>query len=167
MFRHLLNFFLWTLPVSRFFIFRRRLWAIAGVDIGRDAKMCGHSWVYGRGHLAIGDRTWIGPGGLFYTHEHSVIRIGTDCDIAPQVMFVTGSHAIGNDMRRAGEGKSAPIIIGNGCWLGARVTVLGGVTIGSGAIVAAGALVTRDVPPHTLVGGVPARFIRSLKAEQP
>jgi maltose O-acetyltransferase len=165
MFRHLLNLFFGVLPVSRFFGLRRSLWSIAGIDIGRDAKMCGHSWVYGRGRLAIGDHTWIGPGGLFYTHQDSMIRIGANCDIAPQVIFVTGSHAMGDGLRRAGEGQSAPIIIEDGCWLGARVTVLGGVTVGSGAIVAAGAVVTRDVPPNTLVGGVPARFIRALKTQ--
>jgi maltose O-acetyltransferase len=165
MFRHLLNLFLGLLPVSRLFGLRRSLWSIAGVEIGRDAKMCGHTWVYGRGRLVIGDRTWIGPGGTFYTHRESAIRIGSDCDIAPQVIFVTGSHAMGDGLRRAGEGQSAPIIIEDGCWLGARVTVLGGVTVGSGAIVAAGAVVTRDVPPNTLVGGVPARFIRALKTQ--
>jgi len=165
MFRHLLNLFFGLLPVSRLFGFRRSLWLIAGVEIGRDAKMCGHSWVYGRGRLVIGDRTWIGPGGAFYTHRESAIRIGCDCDIAPQVIFVTGSHTMGSVHRRAGEGNSKPITIGNGCWLGARVTVLGGVTIGNGAIVAAGAVVTRDVPANTMVGGVPARIIRSMEAD--
>ena len=52
--------------------------------------------------------------------------------------------------------------IGDGCWLGARAVVLPGVRIGAGSIVAAGALVTRDVPPNSLVAGVPAKLVRDL-----
>ena len=52
--------------------------------------------------------------------------------------------------------------IGKGVWLGARCTILPGVTVGDGAVVAAGAVVVRDVAPHTVVGGVPARFLREL-----
>lgn len=63
---------------------------------------------------------------------------------------------------RKWAGESSSIVIGNRCWLGARVVVIGGVTIGEGAVVAAGAVVTRDVEPYTLVGGVPARVIRRL-----
>lgn len=167
MFRYLLNLFLGLLPVSRLFALRRSFWSIAGVEIGRDAKMCGRTRIYGQGRLVIGDRTWIGPEGTIYTHRESAIRIGCDCDIAPQVILVTGSHTIGSGHRRAGEGNSKPITIGDGCWLGARVTVLGGVTIGNGSIVAAGAVVTRDVPPNTMVGGVPARIIRLMEANHP
>lgn len=59
-----------------------------------------------------------------------------------------------------GKEKSAPIHIGNHVWIGARATILKGVTIGDGAVVAAGAVVNKDVPPNTLVGGVPARIIK-------
>jgi acetyltransferase-like isoleucine patch superfamily enzyme len=62
-------------------------------------------------------------------------------------------------------GKSSPVKIGDNVWLGARATVLKGVTIGDGAVVAAGALVTRDVPSRTVVAGVPARVIKHLDAE--
>lgn len=59
-----------------------------------------------------------------------------------------------------GEEPSKPIVIGNHVWIGERATILKGVTIGDGAIVAANAVVTKDVEPNTLVGGVPARVIR-------
>ena len=69
-------------------------------------------------------------------------------------------HAVGE---LDGHGKTAPIMIGDDVWLATRAVVLKGVTVGSGAVVATGAVVTKDVPPHTLVAGVPARVIRSLR----
>lgn len=69
--------------------------------------------------------------------------------------------------RREAQGTSfaLPIRIEADCWIGARATILPGVTIGRGATVAAGAVVIKDVEAETLVGGVPARFIRILKSE--
>ena len=88
--------------------------------------------------------------------------IGDRCDIGPGVEFVPGSHTIGNASRRAGFGTAKPIFVGNGCWLGAKSIILGGVKIGDGCVVAAGAVVIHDVPPNTLVAGVPARVKRQL-----
>ena len=68
--------------------------------------------------------------------------------------------------RRRPDGTARPVDIGEDTWLGAGVIVLGGVTIGDGAIVAAGAVVNKDVPPFTIVGGVPAKFIRKLDREE-
>jgi acetyltransferase-like isoleucine patch superfamily enzyme len=71
----------------------------------------------------------------------------------------TDFHAVGDHTK---PGECSPVVIEDDVWLGARVTVLKGVHIGRGAVVAAGAVVTRDVPPYTLVGGVPAKVIRTL-----
>lgn len=60
----------------------------------------------------------------------------------------------------------APIRIGNNVWIGAQATVLPGVTIGDGAIVGAGAVVTRDVPANVIVGGIPAKIIKKIEIEQ-
>ena len=72
----------------------------------------------------------------------------------------TDFHAIGDHTQ---PGRACPVVIEDDVWLAARVVVLKGVTIGRGAVVAAGAVVTKDVPPYTLVGGVPAKFIRALE----
>ena len=64
-----------------------------------------------------------------------------------------------------GNTESKQTIIGNDVWIGSNATVLAGVTIGDGAIVAAGAVVTRDVDENTIVGGVPAKYIRDVKMD--
>jgi len=60
-----------------------------------------------------------------------------------------------------GKSVATPIIIGDHVWIGMNVTVLKGVTIGDGAVVAAGSMVTKDVPPHSLVAGVPAKVVKT------
>ncbi|WP_273824779.1 acyltransferase [Pseudomonas asplenii] len=162
MIRHLINILLFLFPPSRFFSARAALLRFAAVGIGVDVKFCGRGWIYGRGRLLIGDGTWISPGGIFHTHQEADIRIGSRCDLGPGVEFILGSHELGSQERRAGKGTARSIVVGSGCWIGARSVILGGVTIGEGAIVAAGAVVVRDVPANTLVAGVPAVIKRQL-----
>jgi maltose O-acetyltransferase len=162
MIRHVVNILLYWLPPSRFFYARRLLLRVAGISVNRDVKFCGRGWIYGRGELVIGGDTWLSPGVITHTHIDVQILIGERCDIGPGVEFIPGSHKIGNGSRRAGSGTAKPITIGNGCWIGANSIILGGVYIGEGCIVAAGAVVTRDIPPNSLVAGVPARVKRQL-----
>ena len=101
------------------------------------------------------------------------ITIGNNVLIAPGVQINTASHPVPADERltanwdpKSGEYRwrtySKPIKIGNNCWVGANVTILCGVTIGDNAVVAAGAVVIKDVPANTLVGGVPAKNIKKI-----
>lgn len=101
------------------------------------------------------------------------IVIGNDVLIAPGVQINTASHPTRLSERLTPDWNPAsgeyrwrtyakPIRIGDGCWIGADATIIGGVTIGEGAVVAAGAVVTKDVKPNTLVGGVPAKEIKEL-----
>jgi maltose O-acetyltransferase len=165
MLRHILNFLLSILPPTRLFPVRRLCLRLAGVDIGDNASICGRGWVYGRGKLTIAANTWVSPGTIFYTHLEAAIVIGQNCDIGPAVEFITGGHVIGTSSRRAGTGTAKAISIGDGCWIGAGSRILGGVTIGHGAVVAAGAVVTRDVAPNVLVAGVPAVVKKMLTVE--
>jgi maltose O-acetyltransferase len=91
------------------------------------------------------------------------ITIGDGVVIGPEVMFMTATHEISGMDRRAGANRPAPISIGKGAWIGTRVTLLPGVSVGDGAVVAAGCVVTRDIPPNVVAGGVPARILRRIE----
>jgi maltose O-acetyltransferase len=162
MIRHFANLLLWILPPSRLFWLRRWLLRLSGIVLAPDACICGRGWIYGRGRLQIGAGTWFSPGVVVYTHLDVAVEIGDRCDVGPGVEFVTGSHLIGSAERRAGAGMARAIKVGSGCWIGAHAVILGGVTLGDGVVVAAGAVVTRSVPANVLCAGVPAIEKRTL-----
>ncbi|GAB4424774.1 MAG: hypothetical protein OHK0039_42170 [Bacteroidia bacterium] len=107
--------------------------------------------------LEIGDNTRLN-GPIISASERVII--GKNCRIAPQVYIMDSDFHDVND--RLSAGKGGAIVIGDGAWVATRAMVLKGVTIGKGAVVASGSVVTKDVPPYTVVGGVPARFIKKL-----
>lgn len=154
--RDIANFFLRVLPISACFTIKRILYRLAGADIGANVSINGHCWFYGRGKIIIEANTWIGVGCKFYSVKDKIIEIGKNCDIAPEVIFIPGTHKMGSFERRAGKGYGLDIKIGNGSWIGARTTILGGVTIGSGVVIAAGSVVNSDIPDNCLAAGVPA-----------
>jgi acetyltransferase-like isoleucine patch superfamily enzyme len=94
------------------------------------------------------------------------ITIGERVALAQEVMILTATHALGMAEQRTGDLFLAPVVVEDGAWIGARATILPGVTVGKGAVVAAGAMVTRDVHPNSLVGGVPAKFIKYLDDDE-
>ena len=89
------------------------------------------------------------------------ISIGDDVMLGPNVQLISSGHPLDPATRRS-QITTAPVRIGRGAWIAAGATVLQGVTVGEDGVVAAGAVVTRDVPARTLVAGVPARIIRAL-----
>jgi acetyltransferase-like isoleucine patch superfamily enzyme len=110
--------------------------------------------------LSIGDDTFINHGVALSARQS--VTIGRRCQIAPHVTVLDCDYH-GVDDRDDG-GKRAPVVIEDDVWLGTRAIVLRGVRIGKGAVVAAGAVVTKDVAPATLVAGVPAKAIRTLES---
>lgn len=91
------------------------------------------------------------------------VWIGDNVMIGPNTLITTVGHPLTPMGRRKHLGIAKPIRIGNDVWIGGNVTILPGVTIGNNVVVAAGAVVTKDIPDNTLVGGVPAKFIRELE----
>lgn len=148
-------------PVTRGFWLRRVVLASTGVRISRSAWVCGGVYFSGR-NVSIGDKSWIGSGTRIISNRAAAVEIGARCDIAPEVLLVVGSHEVGPATRRGGRGRSAPIVIGAGSWVGARAVFVAGASIGSGCVVAAGSVVTSCFPDDVMVGGIPARVIQTL-----
>ena len=111
----------------------------------------------------------ISVGEGFFANYNTVIldaapvTFGDNVFVAPNCCFTTAAHPLDAERRNAGLETCKPIHVGNNVWIGAGVTVLGGVTIGDGAVIGAGALVNKDVAPNTVVGGVPAKYIKTIE----
>ncbi len=108
--------------------------------------------------IIIGSNCYIGRSAEFNVRR--MVFLGNDCLIAAGVRFVDHDHGtkIG-ELMRVQVGAEAPIVVGTDVWIGANAIVLKGVKIGDGAVVAAGAVVTKSIPSNEIWGGVPARFL--------
>ena len=152
------------LPRRSFGRLRALVYRLFGVAVGRGAIILGKLELSGdppaHRRLQIGERCMINT--PCFIELAADVRIEDDVNLGHHVVLTTSGHLVGESIRRAGLLRASPIVLEQGCWLGAGVTVLPGVRVGRGAVVAAGALVHRDVPPNTLVGGVPARVLREL-----
>lgn len=116
------------------------------------------------GKLTLGAHVRVNAGGMIVSY--SSISIGNDCLIGEYVSIRDADHGTepGAPMRLQPH-ASAPVVIGNDVWIARGAVILKGVTIGDGAIVAANSVVNRDVPPGTIVGGVPAKVLK-MRAPQ-
>ncbi len=120
------------------------------------------SIISGYENIHLGSDVFIGPQ-AFLSADGVRVDIGSDTVIGPGFYLIAGDHEFaipGSPYHGAPKGRNEPIRIGRNVWIGARATVLKGVTIGDSAIIAAGSVVTRDVEPYAIVAGVPARFLR-------
>jgi maltose O-acetyltransferase len=147
---------------------RTLLLRAAGISIGEGTSIMGTLRITGHGSsslLSFGKHTQIS--GPLLVDLGARVSIGDRVHFGQEVMLLTMEHEIGPAEERCGRLTAAPICIEDGVWLASRVTILPGVTVGRGSVVAAGAVVTTDVPPNSLVGGVPARLVRSLDEDAP
>lgn len=130
---------------------------------------------------SIGDKVWIAKTfncdngrnihiGSNFTGNYNItmldireIRIGDNVMIGPNTLITTVNHPLSPLGRRRHLGIAKPVVIGDDVWIGGNCTILPGVTIGSNVVVAAGAVVNRDVPDNCVVGGVPARIIKEIE----
>jgi len=142
---------------------RVKLLCALGAKAGRNVNVRGGLIVLEWFNFTFGDNVYVGS--QCTLDGAAEIVIGNEVNLAYGVMIITGTHHIGPTQRRAGQTSPHPVKIGDGCWVGARATILPGVTIGNGAVIGAASVVTRDVPPDTVVTGNPARVVRTLIPE--
>lgn len=109
-------------------------------------------------NLRIGERVFLNSGCRF--QDQGGITLGDDCLIGHNTVMATLNHDL--DPERRGDLLPAPIVLGRNVWVGANVTILAGVSVGDDAVLAAGAIVTKDVPARSVVVGSPARVVRTV-----
>ena len=112
-------------------------------------------------NITVGEGVFINA--CCHFQDHGGVIIGDGCQIGHNVVFATLNHGLAQEDRQTTY--PAPIVLGKDVWIGSNATILQGVTIGDNAVVGAGAVVMKDVEANTIVGGVPARFIKSIVKE--
>ena len=142
---------------------RPRLLRRAGVDVGRGCVILPGFEMTG-GSIKLGQNCFINTNVRF--ESTGGIQLGAFCQVGPRVCFETVSHPLPPVLNQHRSVIAAPIVIGDYVWVAANATILPGVTIGEGAVIAAGAVVTKDVAAYTVVGGVPAKLLRQVEIKQ-
>ncbi len=160
MLSYLIQLLFSVLPDTRLYRFKAFLLRLRGFQIGDNVRVVSSVEIKLR-YLSVGDNTFVGHQTLIIGGD-APVRIGRNVDLAPRCVIITGTHEMGDSTHRAGKGKSEGIVIGDGTWIGVDSTILGGVRIGQGCVIAAGSLVREDVEDNCLVAGVPAQVIRRL-----
>jgi acetyltransferase-like isoleucine patch superfamily enzyme len=163
----LANLIVGLLPNVTFSRLRTAIYRLAGVQIGPHSLILGRIGFTGFGpigrRLSIGSNTIIN--GDCFADLNAEVHIGNWVSIGHHVTFITAAHDLGPAACRAGRLRPDAIVVGDGSWIGARSTILPGVTIGASSVVAAGSVVSGSVPPNRVVGGNPARPLKSLPPE--
>ena len=162
--RRIRSFYIWFLNTffkgTHFFAIKRFLLRRAKIKVGKNTKVVGPIRISNCAKLTIGDNCWIGKDLTIYGDGEVII--GNNCDLAPDVSFITGSHFIGDETRRAGQGKSFKIVVEDACWIGAKSSISGNTTVGKATVVGACSLVVKNVGTNLVVGGVPAKTIKEI-----
>jgi acetyltransferase-like isoleucine patch superfamily enzyme len=132
---------------------------LIGAELDERFSLIPPFYTTGGENIRIGRNVFINQNCTMY--DLGGIDIGDDVLIGPNVSLITSGHPVDPAQRREAV-TAKPIVIGRNVWLAAGVTVIGGVTVGENSVVAAGSVVTKDVPANVLAGGNPARVIRSI-----
>lgn len=160
---YLISFLLPLIPETRGFSLKRRLYGFAGVVLGENVRICSSVKIRGNGNVEIGDNTWIGHNVQIISS--SKVVIGKNVDVAPNVYIGTGTHKIDvSGHRVAGDGYSDDVIIEKGTWVCTGALILPGTIIKEMCVVAAGAVTSATFEAFSLIGGMPAKVIKSLKS---
>lgn len=141
---------------------RNLLWQLLGMKIGKASTLHTGVRVFDPRNISVGTGTIIGY--ACFLDGRARLSIGNHTDIASEVMIYNQEHDLSAEDFRAIDGR---VDIGDYVFIGPRAIILPGVTVGDGAVIAAGAVVTKDVEPFTIVGGVPAKPIGERQLKDP
>lgn len=141
---------------------RKLMETLTGKEIDQNFRLFPPIYTDFGKNLSIGKDVFINSGCHF--QDQGGITIGDGCLIGHNVVFATINHDLYPQNNR--KNHYAPIYIGNHVWIGSNATILAGVTIGDWATIAAGAVVTKDVPAETVVGGIPAHVIKKIERKE-
>lgn len=130
---------------------------------GSNFKMAAHSLIYSPEGCRIGNNVYIGFNSYLGSGE---IELEDEVLIGPYVSITPSNHTADSGSFRFGKPIPEKIVIGKGSWIAGHCCILAGVEIGEGSLVAAGAIVTKSVPPRSIVAGVPARIIGHVSSDQ-
>lgn len=139
---------------------RKIIYKLKGFKIGKNSKIYPKCICGAKCKLSLGDNSYINWQAFLDLNDS--ITIGNNCSIAMRCNFITSFHDIGPHDYRGGKLRTAPIVVGNGCWIGAHCTILPGVKIADGCVIGANSLVTKDTEPDGVYVGSPAKRIRTL-----
>ena len=156
--RFIINHFLCC---THFFAIKRILLIFCGIKIGKNTKIVGPFYFGNSIKITIGDNSWIGKN--FSCDGDGIVKIGKNVNIAPNCVINTGGHEIGSSYCIAGTGLKNTIIIGDGTWICSNVLIVNNTTIGSGNVIAAGAVVICSSKNNYLIAGVPASEKKKLE----
>ena len=135
------------------------LYGLAMPRCGPNFQVSSNVILWGLEHLSVGRDVYVGPGVVIICLD--TVTIGDGVLFGPGVVVTNGNHRFRDGAYRMAENLAKPISIDDGSWIGANVTLTAGARIGKGALVAANSVVSRDVDDYDVVGGVPARSLRS------
>ena len=148
--------------------------SIAAIEIGNNSRIMRNAYLYTAGAnsrcgegIYIGNKSWIGINSVLMSGQGGIF-IGDNVILAPNVIIVPGDHDFKDIAATTAEQQytGKPIHIHDNVWVGANAVIVGGVTVGKHAVIAAGSVVTKDVPAYTVVGGVPAKTIERFDGNE-
>ena len=164
-YNYYLDFLILILTLAGFIpshLIRLFIYRLAGIKIGKDSRIHYGCHFFQPKNIRLGEDTIVGDHA--FLDGRAPLSIGNHVDIASQVLIYNSKHDIDSTDFKPIEQE---VQIGDYVFIGPRAIIMPGVKIGKGAIIAANAVVTKDVPPFHVVGGIPARFIRERKNKNP
>ena len=147
--------FLWVVGYIPSHLIRNFFYQLCGIEMGKGSTFHMGARFYQPRNISIGEGTIIGDHA--FLDGRASLKIGSHVDIASKVMIYNSEHDLNSPTMKA---KEEPVVIGDYCFIGPRAIIMPGVTLGKGAVVAGGAVVTKSVPDGVIVGGLPAQKIK-------